>query len=308
MLQILLRRSVQAVLVVLGVITIIFFFLRLAPGDPVMSLAPVGTEQMHAELREQLGLDKPLYVQYFNFMKNIILNADFGDSYFFPGRSVVSIILERIGRTLLLTGLAIGIAILISFPLSVLAATRKGSIWDSLSLVLVMFFQSAPNFWVGMILILIISVKFRLLPSIGYQDLRYVILPGIALSLSLIAVLTRVIRVNLMDVLENEYIKAALARGVPRRLVIWKHGIKSVAVPVITVIAAQIGYLLSGAVVVEFVFNYPGLGLLTLYAASRRDYPLIQALAAVMAIIFVSMNVVVDLIYGFIDPRVRESI
>jgi peptide/nickel transport system permease protein len=308
MLQILLRRTLQAILVVLGVITIIFFFLRFAPGDPVMSLAPVGTEQMHAELREKLGLDKPVYVQYLNFMKNIILNADFGDSYFFPGRSVVSIILERIGRTLLLTGLAIGIAMLISFPLSVLAATRKGSIWDSLSLVLVMLFQSAPNFWVGMILIIIISVKFRLLPSIGYQDLRYAILPGIALSLSLIAVLTRVIRVNLMDVLENEYIKAAIARGVPKRLVIWKHGIKSVAVPVITVIAAQIGYLLSGAVVVEFVFNYPGLGLLTLYAASRRDYPLIQALAAVMAIIFVSMNVIVDLIYGFIDPRVRESI
>jgi peptide/nickel transport system permease protein len=308
MLQILLRRSLQAILVVVGVITIIFFFLRLAPGDPVMSLAPVGTEEMHAELREKLGLDKPLYIQYLNFMKNIIFNADFGDSYFFPGRSVVSIILERIGRTLLLTGLAIGIAMVISFPLSVLAATRKGSIWDSLSLVLVMLFQSAPNFWVGMILIIVISVKLRLLPSIGYHDLRYAILPGIALSLSLIAVLTRVIRVNLMDVLENEYIKAAIARGVPKRLVIWKHGIKSVAVPVITVIAAQIGYLLSGAVVVEFVFNYPGLGLLTLYAASRRDYPLIQALAAVMAIIFVSMNVIVDLIYGFIDPRVRESI
>jgi peptide/nickel transport system permease protein len=308
MLQILLRRSLQAILVVVGVITIIFFFLRLAPGDPVMSLAPVGTEEMHAELREKLGLDRPLYIQYLNFMKNIIFNADFGDSYFFPGRSVVSIILERIGRTLLLTGLAIGIAMVISFPLSVLAATRKGSIWDSLSLVLVMLFQSAPNFWVGMILIIVISVKLRLLPSIGYHDLRYAILPGIALSLSLIAVLTRVIRVNLMDVLENEYIKAAIARGVPKRLVIWKHGIKSVAVPVITVIAAQIGYLLSGAVVVEFVFNYPGLGLLTLYAASRRDYPLIQALAAVMAIIFVSMNVIVDLIYGFIDPRVRESI
>ncbi|NMC14797.1 MAG: ABC transporter permease [Chloroflexi bacterium] len=308
MLKIIFRRSLQAVLVVLGVITIIFFFLRLAPGDPVMSLAPVGTEEMHAELREELGLDKPILVQYFNFMKNIITNADFGESYFFPGRSVVSIIIERIGRTLLLAGIAIGVAILISFPLSVLAATNKGSIWDRLSLILVMLFQSAPNFWVGMIFILIISIRLRLLPSIGYQDIRYAILPGLAMSLSLTAVLTRVTRINLLDVLENEYIKAAIARGVPHRIVIWKHGIKSVAVPVMTVIAAQIGYLLSGAVVVEFVFNYPGLGLLTLYAASRRDYPLIQALAAVMALIFVFMNVLVDIIYGLIDPRVRESV
>ncbi len=308
MFKVIIRRSLQALLVVLGVITIIFFFLRLAPGDPVMSLAPVGTEEMHAELREELGLDKPIIVQYFIFMKKIILNADFGESYFFPGRSVISIILERIGRTLLLAGIAIGVAILIAFPLSVLAATRKGSIWDRLSLVLVMLFQSAPNFWIGMIFILIISIRLGLLPSIGYQDIRYAILPGLALSLSLIAVLTRVIRINLLDALENEYIKAAIARGVPQRVVIWKHGIKSVAVPVMTVIAAQIGYLLSGAVVVEFVFNYPGLGLLTLYAASRRDYPLIQALAAVMALIFVFMNVLVDIIYGLIDPRVRESV
>jgi ABC-type dipeptide/oligopeptide/nickel transport system permease component len=307
MLQIFIRRSLQAILVVLGVITIIFFFLRFAPGDPVMSLAPVGTEEMHAQLREELGLDKPVFVQYLNFMKNIITKGDFGESYFFPGRSVLEIIIERIGKTLLLTGIAILIAILVAFPISVLAATKKESIWDRLSLIIVMLFQSAPSFWVGMLLIIVISVRFRLLPSIGYQDIRYAILPGIALSFSLIAVMTRVIRINLMDVLENEYIKAAIARGVPQRLVIWKHGLKSVAVPVVTVIAAQIGYLLSGAVVVEFVFNYPGLGLLTLYAASRRDYPLIQALAAVMALIFVSMNVIVDLIYGAVDPRVRES-
>lgn len=308
MLQIFVRRLIQAVLVILGVITVVFFFLRLAPGDPVTSLAPVGTEEMYAELRARLGLDQPMYTQYLNFMKDVLLHADFGDSYFFPGRSVISIIFERIGRTLLLAGIAIGIAIAVAFPLSVLAATRKGSVWDRLALIIAMLFQSAPSFWVGMTFIIVISVRFRLLPSIGYQGLQYAILPGIALSLSLTAVLTRVLRVNLMDVLENEYIKAAIARGVPWRLVIWKHGLKSVAVPAVTVIGAQIGYLLSGAVVVEFVFNYPGLGLLTLYAASRRDYPLIQALVAVMALIFVSMNVLVDLIYGLIDPRVRESV
>jgi peptide/nickel transport system permease protein len=188
-------------------------------------------------------------------MKNILLHGDFGESYFFPGRSVLSIIFERIGRTLLLAGIAIGLAIIVAFPLSVLAATRKGSVWDRLSLIIVMLFQSAPNFWVAMVLIIVISVRYRLLPSIGYQDTRYAILPGIVLSLSLIAVLMRVIRVNLMDALENEHIKAGIARGIPNRLIVWKHGIKSVAVPAITVIAAQIGYLLSGAVVVEFVFN-----------------------------------------------------
>lgn len=308
MLSIFVRRLLQGALVVLGVITIVFFFLRLAPGDPVTSLAPVGTEEMYAEIRARLGLDQPVIVQYFNFLKNVLLRADFGESYFFPGESVINIILERTGRTLLLAGIAIGIAITVAFPLSVLAATRKGSIWDRMALVLVMLFQSAPSFWVGMIFIIVISVQLRLLPSIGYRDIRYAILPGVALSLSLTAVLMRVIRVNLMDVLENDYIKAAIARGVPHRLVVWKHGIKSVAVPAVTVIAAQIGYLLSGAVVVEFVFNYPGLGLLTLYAANRRDYPLIQALVATMAIIFVSMNVIVDLIYVYVDPRVRESV
>jgi peptide/nickel transport system permease protein len=307
MLQIFIRRLFQGAIVVLGVMTIVFFFLRFAPGDPVTSLAPVGTEELYAEIRAQLGLDKPVIVQYFNFMRNVLFHADFGDSYFFPGTSVVSIIVERTGRTLLLAGIAIGIAILIAFPLSVLAATRKGSIWDQLALIIVMLFQSAPSFWVGMIFIIIISVRLRLLPSIGFHNVRYAILPGIALSLSLTAVLTRVIRINLMDALENEYIKAAIARGVPQWLVIWKHGIKSVAVPAVTVIAAQIGYLLSGAVVVEYVYNYPGLGLLTLYAASRRDYPLIQALVATMALIFVSMNILVDLIYIYIDPRVRET-
>jgi ABC-type dipeptide/oligopeptide/nickel transport system permease component len=307
MLQIFVRRFFQGGIVVLGVITLVFFFLRFAPGDPVTSLAPVGTEEMYAEIRTKLGLDKPVIVQYLVFMKNVLTRADFGESYFFPGTSVVSIIVERIGRTLLLAGIAIGIALLVAFPLSVLAATKKGSLWDRLSLVIVMMFQSAPSFWVGMLFILIFSVRLRLLPSIGYKDIRYAILPGIALSLSLIAVLTRVIRVNLMDALENEYVKAAGARGVPRRLVIWKHSMKSVAVPIVTVIAAQIGYLLSGAVVVEYVFNYPGLGLLTLYAASRRDYPLIQALVATMALIFVTMNVLVDLTYLVIDPRVRET-
>jgi len=307
MLQIFVRRSIQAVFVVLGVMTIVFFFLRFAPGDPVTSLAPVGTEEVYAEIRARLGLDQPIIIQYFNFMKNVLLNADFGESYFFPGQSVISIIMDRIGLTLLLAGIAIGIAIVVAFPLSILAATRKGSIWDRLALIIVMLFQSAPSFWVGMMFILIISVRLRLLPSIGYQDPRYAILPGIALSLSLTAVLMRVIRVNLMDVLENEYIKAGVARGLPQRVIIWKHGLKSVAVPAVTVIAAQIGYLLSGAVVVEFVFNYPGLGLLTLYAASRRDYPLIQAIVATMALIFVFMNVLVDLIYVVVDPRVRES-
>jgi peptide/nickel transport system permease protein len=307
MLQIFVRRLAQGVLVVLGLITIVFFFLRFAPGDPVTSLAPVATAEEYAQIRIRLGLDKPVIVQYLTFMKNVLLRANFGDSFFSPGTSVVTIIAERIGRTLLLTGIAIGIALALGFPLGVLAATRKGSLWDRLALIVAMLFQSAPSFWVGMIFILLISVRLRLLPSIGYKDLRYAILPGVALSLSLVAVLTRIIRMTLMDALENEYILSAIARGVPRRVVIWKHGIKSVAVPVVTVIAAQIGYLLSGAVVVEYVFNYPGIGLLTLYAASRRDYPLIQALVATMALIFVSMNVLVDLVYAYIDPRVREA-
>ena len=307
MLQIFVRRLAQGILVVLGLITVVFFFLRFAPGDPVTSLAPVGTAEEYAQIRIRLGLDKPIIVQYLTFMRNVLLRANFGDSYFSPGTSVIAIIAERIGRTLLLAGIAIGIALALGFPLGVLAATKKGSLWDRMALVVAMLFQSAPSFWVGMIFILLISVRLRLLPSIGYRDLRYAILPGIALSLSLVAVLTRIIRMTLMDALENEYILSAIARGVPWRVVIWKHGIKSVAVPVVTVIAAQIGYLLSGAVVVEYVFNYPGIGLLTLYAASRRDYPLIQALVATMALIFVSMNVLVDLVYAYIDPRVREA-
>jgi peptide/nickel transport system permease protein len=308
MLLVIARRLVQAVVLVFVIVTFVFFFLRLAPGDPVTLLAPQGTDEAKAVLRAELGIDKPILVQYGVFLRDILLHGDFGESFFFPGKAVFSLVTERIGLTLLLTGIAIFTAIAVSFPLGVLAATRRNSIWDRLALVVAMGFQSAPNFWLGMVFLIIFSVKLRLLPAVGFRDVRYAILPGLALSLALIAALTRIIRTVLIDVLQNEYMRAAIARGIPMRMVIWKHGLKSIMVPMVTVLAAQTGYLLGGAVVIEFVFNYPGLGLLTLNAALRRDYALIQALAAVMALIFVLMNLMVDIVYGVIDPRMRRAI
>ena len=300
----LIRRLAQAVFVVLCVAIVIFFIMRLIPGDPARLIAPRASEEALAQLRQSLGLNEPLTVQFTRFLGRAA-RGDFGDSYY-EHVSAMSLILGRLPATFLLTGLAMAIATAIGVPLGILAAVRRDTIVDRLILSLQMLFQSAPNFWVALVLLLVVAVNLKWLPAIGYEGLRSAILPALALAVGLIAVISRVIRGSMIEILELDMVKALKARGIPPSLIVWKHGMKNALLPLLTLMGAQVGYLLGGAVVIEYIFNYPGVGLLTLNAVLRRDFPLVQAIVVVASMILVTINLLIDISYGVVDPRVRQ--
>jgi peptide/nickel transport system permease protein len=300
----LIRRVAQAAFVVLCVAIVIFFLMRLIPGDPARLMAPRASEEALQAIRVELGLNEALPVQFFRFLGNAV-RGDFGNSYY-EQASALSLILERLPKTLLLTGLAMGAALMIGLPLGILAAVRRDSVVDRAILGIQMLFQSAPNFWLALVLLLVVAVNLRWLPAIGYVGPQSAILPATALAIGLIAVISRVVRGSMIEILEQDMVKALNARGIPGTLIVWKHGLKNALLPLLTLTGAQVGYLLGGAVVVEFIFNYPGVGLLTLNAVLRRDFPLVQAIVIVASILLVSINLLIDLSYGIIDPRVRQ--
>ncbi len=302
----LVRRVMQAAFVVLCVAIVIFFLMRLIPGDPARLMAPRASEEALAAIRAQLGLNEALPVQFVRFLSNAV-RGDFGNSYY-EQSSALSLILERLPKTLLLTGLAMGMAIVIGVPLGILAAVRRDTFIDRLILSIQMLLQSAPNFWLALVLLLVVAVNLRWLPAIGYVGLQSAILPAIALAIGLIAVISRVVRGSMIEILEQDMVKALKARGIPGSLIVWKHGLKNALLPLLTLTGAQVGYLLGGAVVIEFIFNYPGIGLLTLNAVLRRDFPLVQAIVIVASTILVTINLLIDLSYGVIDPRVRQRV
>ncbi|HEY0448228.1 ABC transporter permease [Actinophytocola sp.] len=297
-------RVAQAVLVVCAVAAIIFFVMRLAPGDPARLIAgQLASADAVAALRHQLGLDQSVMVQFGHFIANMV-RGDFGNSYY-EQSSVFQLIAERLPLTLLLTAVAILVAVAIGFPLGFVAATRRGSLVDRAVLVVQMVFQSAPSFWLALEFLLIFGVKLAWVQPIGYEGVQSIVLPALALAVSLIAIISRVSRASMIEILELDWTKALRARGIPPRRIIWVHAFKNTWVPTLTLLGAQVGYLLGGAVVVEWIFNYPGLGLLTLNAVLRKDYPLVQAIVVVTAAIFVLVNLLIDLAYGLIDPRIR---
>jgi ABC-type dipeptide/oligopeptide/nickel transport system permease component len=301
----LLRRLAQAILVIVAVSAVIFFIMRLVPGDPARLMEPRASEQALAALRVQLGLNKPVPVQFALFVVNA-LHGDLGSSYY-QQAPVLTLIAQRLPLTLFLTAAAMAQAIIIGLPMGFLAATHRGTPIDKAILGVQMLFQSAPNFFVALVLLLVVGVNMQLIPAIGYIGPESVILPSVSLAIGLIAIISRVARGAMMEVLELDWVKALRARGISRRSIIWRHAFKSTFVPTLTLLGGQIGYLLGGAVVVEWIFNYPGLGLLTLDAVLRKDYPLVQAIVIVTASIFVLVNFLIDVSYGIIDPRIRQS-
>lgn len=318
MLKFVLTRIGQGIFVVFGVTLAIFLILRVIPGDPVRlivsgSAPPAAVEKA----RHDLGLDRPLFVQFGSYLADA-LQGDLGNSLMrSPGgetqsgatfgtaakkASVNQLIVERIPYTGMLTGTAMALAVLFALPLGFLAGARKGSIWDRAAVTVVVVFQSMPNFWLGMMLVMLFAVKLQWLPAVGWNGPVSLILPGITLGLGLTAVLVRTVRGGLIEVLGTDHIKAATTRGIRWRRVLFVYGFKSISVPLITVLGVQIGYLLGGALVVEYIFNYPGIGRLLIEAATQRDYPVIQGIVIVFAGIFVSINILVDIIYKWLDP------
>ncbi len=300
-----LKRTGQALLVLAGVITLIFFVLRLVPGDPVSVIAPTATAQAKAEIRTGLGLDLPLWQQYIVFLGNV-LRGDFGQSYFFQGRAI-DLVMNALPYTAALAGAALAIALAVSLPAGVVSAMRADRPVDRIILGICLVFQSAPNFWLALLLLSLVAVKTGLFPTVGYVGPVSLILPAFTLSLSLIAILTQVLRNALVDVLRSDMATAMRARGLLPMRIVLVHGLRLAAVPLMTVIGVQLGYLLGGAVVIEYIFNFPGLGLLTLNAVLRRDYPLLQLIVLVTALIFLALNLLIDLSYGLIDGRLATT-
>jgi len=299
-------RLFTALIVVFGVMTIVFMLIHIVPGDPVEVMLGESAQAADREaLRETLGLNLPLSTQWVNYI-NGLLHLDLGTSLH-SKRPVIDVLAERIPATSLLAGTSILIALIIALPLGVLAAVRKGSIWDRLAMTFSMLGVAIPNFWMGPILILVFSLWLGWFPVSGDDQILSLVLPAVTLGTALAAILSRMIRASLLEVFNEDYIRAANARGLLPSTVIWKHALKNAALPVVTILGMQLGALLAGAVITETVFSWPGIGQLTIDAIQKRDYPVIQSCVLLISLTYVFINLLTDLAYAYLDPRVSLS-
>lgn len=299
-------RLFTALIVVFGVVTIVFMLIHIVPGDPVEVMLGESAQVVDREaLRETLGLNLPLSTQWVNYI-NGLLHLDLGTSLH-SKRPVIDVLAERIPATSLLAGTSILIALIIALPLGVLAAVHKGSIWDRLAMTFSMLGVAIPNFWMGPLLILVFSLWLGWLPVSGNDQILSLVLPAVTLGTALAAILSRMIRASLLEVFNEDYIRAASARGLLPSTIIWKHALKNAALPVVTILGMQIGALLAGAVITETVFSWPGVGQLTIDAIQKRDYPVIQSCVLLISLTYVFINLLTDLAYAYLDPRVSLS-
>lgn len=289
---------------IMGVVTLVFFLIHFIPGDPVdIMLGETAQSADKQRLRQELGLDKPIFGQYIDFLKQIG-RGDLGKSLS-SRQPVLSRIMKKYPATLELMLAAIVVALLISLPLGIISALKQYSFFDHGSLIISLLGVSMPNFWLGPLLIILFSLKLGWLPISGRGGISHLILPAITLGTSMAAILTRMIRSSLLDVLEEDYITTAKAKGMAYKRVILKHALKNALMPVMTILGLQIGALLTGSIITEMIFAWPGLGRLTIQAIYTRDYPLVQGCILVVAISYVLVNLLTDLTYTLIDPRIR---
>ena len=305
MIKYILRRLLYSVFVLFGVATIVFFLTRLT-GDPVAILLPAdATIEQIRETTERLGLDKPLGTQYGVFIRKL-LTGDLGTSIRYRD-STFYLIMERMPSTLMLAGTAIVLALIIAIPIGILAALRRGSTADRLLMVLSVLGQAMPVFWIGILMIILFSVNLRWLPTGGYGGVKHLILPAIALGIRFMAITARLLRSSLIEVMGADYIRTSRAKGLREKSVVIVHALRNSMLPVVTVIGLQMGNLLGGSVVTETVFAWPGVGQMLVQAITYRDYPLVQASIILLAGVFVLINLTVDIIYVFIDPRISYT-
>lgn len=303
LLRTVLTKILTALAVLLCVATVAFFLVRLS-GDPVkLLLPPDATADQEATLRASLGLDRPLLVQYLDYLAGLP-TLDFGTSLFYD-RPVADVLFGRLPATLLLAAAAMLVCLLMAVPAGIMAALRRGRASDTGVMAGVLIGQSTPPFWVGILLILVFSVQLQALPASGYGSFAHLILPAVTLAIYSVAVIARLLRSSLIDVLGSDYIRTARAKGLGPGGVVFSHGLRNAALPVITVIGLEVGSLLGGAILTEQVFSWPGIGRLTVEAISNRDFPLVQASVLLFAAAFVVVNLLVDLSYTLLDPRVR---
>ena len=299
----LLQRLFYSIFVLLGISLIVFITVRLT-GDPVAMLLQDGNPSQEDidEMRRLLDLDKPIPVQYINFIAKAA-TGDFGRSFRYS-TPALALVLERMPATLKLTFAAMSVAILIAFPMGIISAVKRGGSLDFGVRIFSLIGISMPNFWLGIILIIVFGVQLRWLPVSGSGGPEYLIMPAIALGAALAGTLTRVLRSSMLDVLSDDYIRTARAKGLRPSAVLTGHALRNALIPVLTILGLQFGLLLGGAVIVENVFSWPGVGRLVVNSIGVRDYPVVQAAVIVLAVILLTVNLLVDLLYKVVDPRV----
>lgn len=297
------RRALVSVPVIL-IVSIVVFAMIFLSGDPaVLMLPPESSEEQVAEFRHAYGFDDPFLVQYGRFLSKAV-RGDFGKSLRY-NQSAMELVLERLPATLQLSSASIFLSVLVSLPLGIIAALKRNSMVDYAASFLAVIGQSMPNYWLGFLLVYYLAVKLSLLPTSGGPGLKYVILPAVTIAFNLMALITRMTRSSMLDTLRENYIVTARAKGLIERLIIIRHALRNALLPIVTIIGLQFGYILGGAVVIETIFAWPGLGLLTIQAIYNRDYPVVQAAVLFLTLSFVIINLLVDISYQFIDPRIR---
>ena len=323
LLNFLIRRLFQGVFVLLIVTFAIFTLLRVVPGDPArLIVGGMAPDEVVAQKAEELGLNDPIPIQFARYLGDIV-QGDFGNSFFRPKSGatvgaaahddptradraeVLDLILERIPLTLQLAALAIVFALIISFPLGVAAGLNPGKWQDKLAFFAGSVFVSIPSFWLAVVLALLLSVQWGLLPSIGYKGFEYTILPAFVLAIEMSPFIIRTLSVSIAQVMQEEFISVAPLRGLRRARIVAHHAIRNASIPLLNLFGIQLGVLLGGVLVIELIFDYPGLGRLTINAVLQRDFPIIQGVAIFIAGLFVFINIAVDLAASFIDPRLE---
>lgn len=308
------KRVLALVPVMLVVGVVIFLLIHLIPGDPTAYiLGPDATQEELAKLRTELGLTDPLPIQFSRWLGKLV-QGDLGRSISFA-QPVTTAIMQRLEPTLLLTLIALTVAIGIGLPTGVLAAARRGGWWDHCVQVLTPLGLATPNFWLGLNLAILFAVKLEWLPVAGYEplssggfrSLRYMVLPALTLGLSDTAIITRMTRAAMLEVLRTDYLRTARAKGLSERIVIFRHALRNAMIPIVTVVGMTAASLINGAVVTETIFNLPGIGRLFIGAVFRRDYPVVQGVVLFTAMVYVVINLLIDLSYAWLDPRVKYA-
>jgi len=300
-----LRRLLRAVAALLVVTAMVFTLLHLS-GDPAyILLTPEATAEDRAAFRAEYGMDRPLWVQYGRYLGRLV-QGDFGQSLSFR-TPAVAVALERLPATLELTLAAMALAVLISLPAAVLAAVRRGTLFDRALMIFTLIGQTVPTFWLGMVMILVLAVRFHLFPASGRGSVLHLVMPATALALWLTALLARVTRSEMIEALEQDYVRTARAKGLTERGIAARHALKNALLPIITVMGLQFGGLLGGAVMTETVFAWPGVGTMILDAILKKDVPVVLAGVVLVAVGFILVNLLLDLLYTVLDPRLRRA-
>ena len=299
-----LRRALQSLLAIWVMSLIVFAMARLSGNALDVMLPMEATQEDYDRLAKYWGLDKPLHVQYGVFITRAI-QGDFGMSWKWPGRSAMGLVMERLPATLQLAGFALIVSALIALPIGVLSAVKKDTVWDTTGKIIALLGQSLPGFWLGIVLMWIFAVHLGWFPTSGRGGLQYMVLPAIALGWFQVAAIMRLVRSSMLEVLDSEFVKLTRIKGLAEWKVVWKHCLRNAAIAPLTFFAIIAGVLLTGSVVTETVFAWPGTGMLAIDAVRARDYQVVQAVVILFSVIFILTNLLVDILYAYLDPRIR---